>query len=217
MTIILSKPILYGGIQLEEGSQQSFPKDIESDLVTRKSAVYVVEPSISTSSPVTSYTDSTGVSRLSTGNFVQPDIEPKAALSSTVFMFRNPVTQVTSLISDQREIYIPTEKSGVYLGAFFGKRIKTHTSETLTDLGLFRAGLHTWHGSLTKSGTWTNSPTGVSTGAFQATGAIYSQTAGDTCSGAVTGTAAGIRLFLTSNGGYAIVAIDGDYTLARKM
>lgn len=217
MTIILSKPILYGGIQLEEGSQQSFPKDIESDLVTRKSAVYVVEPSISTSSPVTSDTDSTGVSRLSTGNFVQPDIEPKAALSSTVFMFRNPVTQATSLISDQREIYIPTEKSGVYLGAFFGKRIKTHTAETLTDMGLFRAGLHTWHGSLTKSGSWTNSPTGVSTGAFQATGAIYSQTAGDTCSGSVTGTAAGIRLFLTSNGGYAIVAIDGDYTRANKL
>lgn len=49
MTIVLLKPILYGGIQLDEGSQQSFPKDVESDLVTRKSAVYVVEPSISTS------------------------------------------------------------------------------------------------------------------------------------------------------------------------
>ena len=154
---------------------------------------------------------------LANGDSIAKDIIPFEAVSSTCYMFRSPITQSTSLVSDQREIYIPTDASGVYLGAFFGKRIKAHTAETLTDMGLFRAGLHTWHGSLTKFGSWTNSPTGVATGAFQATGASYSQTAGDTISGAVTGTTAAIRYFLTSNGGYGVVAIDGDFTRANKL
>ena len=145
------------------------------------------------------------------------DILPLDAFSSTCYMFRSPITQATNLISDQRECYLPTDADGVYLGAFFGKRIKTNTAETLTDLGLFKAGLHTWHGSLTKTGLWTTSPTGVSTGAFQATGASYSQTSGDTISGDITGTVAAIRYFLTSNGGYAVVSIDGDFTRANKL
>ena len=62
-----------------------------------------------------------------------------------------------------------------------------------------------------------NLPTGVSTGAFQATGASYSQTSGDTISGDITGTVAAIRYFLTSNGGYAVVSIDGDFTRANKL
>lgn len=151
------------------------------------------------------------------GTYVTKDIIPKTSATSTVYMFRSPITLSTSLISDQRECYVPTNTPNVYLGAWFGKRIKANAAETLTDLGLFRAGLHTWHGSLTKTGTWTTSPTGVSTGAFQATGAPYSLTAGNTISGSVTGTAAAIRTYLTTVGGYGIVSIDGDWTRANKL
>lgn len=145
------------------------------------------------------------------------NITPRQAWASTCYMFMSPVTLGTSLVKDQRECYIPTDKTGVYLGAFFGKRITEHTSETLTDLGLFRAGLHTWHGSLTKTGTWTVSPTGVSTGAFQATGAAYSATAGESITGTVTGTAVAIRTYLNTVCGYGIVSIDGDWTRANKL
>jgi len=144
-------------------------------------------------------------------------IEAKDAASSTVYVFRNPVTQASNLISDERSIFVPTDVAGVYFGAMIGKRIKAHTAESITDIGLFRAGLHTWHGSLTKVGTWVTSPAGVSTGAFQATGCPYSLTAGDTISGTVTGTVAAIRLFMSTPGGYGIVAIDGDWTLANKL
>ncbi len=152
-----------------------------------------------------------------TGVLITKNITPVASATSTVYMFRSPITLATSLVSDQRECYVPTDTAGVYLGAYFGKRVKVHTAETLTDIGLFRAGLHTWHGSLTKVGSWTTSPTGVATGAFQATGAAYSLTAGDTISGTITGTAAAIRVFLTTTNGYAIVAIDGDWTRANKL
>ena len=39
-------------------------------------------------------------------------------------MFRNPVTLATSLVSDQREIYIPTDTTGVYLVAVLEKDLK---------------------------------------------------------------------------------------------
>jgi hypothetical protein len=148
---------------------------------------------------------------------ISDSLVPSDPNSSTVYMFRNPITLSSSLVSDQREIYIPNEMAGVYLGAFFGKRIKANTAETLTDLGLFRAGLHTWHGSLTKVGSWVTSPANQAAGAFQSTGCSYSLTAGDTISGTVNGTAAAIRVFLTTVGGYGIVSIDGDWTRANKL
>ena len=218
MTITLTRPVRFSGIESAAGTTQSLAEDVEADLVSRGSAAYVTSPKIAGASPVLADANPvTGITRLSTGQIVEKNIEPVEATSSTVYMFRHPVTQATSLISDQREIYLPTAKAGIYLGAFFGKRIKAHTAETLTDMGLFRAGLHTWHGSLTKFGSWTTSPTGVATGAFQATGASYSQTAGDTITGTITGTAAALRYFLTSNGGYSVVAIDGDFTRANKL
>jgi len=172
---------------------------------------------VSTGNIVTSETDPiTGVIEI-LGEAVTKNITPIQSASSTVYMFKSPITLATSLVSDQRECYIPTDVSGVYVGAFFGKRIRANTSETMTDLGLFRAGLHTWHGSLTKSGTWTVSPTGVDTGAFQATGAAYSATAGESISGTVTGTAVAVRTYLTPVGGFAIVSIDGDWTRANKL
>lgn len=72
-------------------------------------------------------------------------------------------------------------------------------------------------GHLLKVGTWTNSPANPAAGTFNSTGALYSVTAGDTISGSITGTVAAIRVYNTSNGGNAIVAIDGDYTRANRL
>jgi len=145
------------------------------------------------------------------------EIAPVAPATTAAYMFRSPVTLSSSTAYAVTECYISTETSGVFLGAFFCKRNRSNTAETLTDLGLFRAGLHTWHGSLTKSGSWVTLPSGVAAGAWQATGCPYSVTAGNTISGTVTGTAVAIRHFLTSNGGYGIVSIDGDWTKADKL
>jgi len=165
---------------------------------------------------VTATTNLTGGIEIA-GETVTKNITPIQSATSTVYMFKSPITLATSLVSDQRECYIPTDVAGVYLGAFFGKRVKAHTAETLTDLGLFMPGLHTWHGSLTKVGAWTTSPATVAAGAFQSTGAAYSLTAGDAVTGTVVGTAVAIRTYLTTVGGYGIVSIDGDWTRANKL
>ncbi|MGD9643817.1 MAG: hypothetical protein AB7V08_13895 [Elusimicrobiales bacterium] len=68
-------------------------------------------------------------------------------------------------------------------------------------------------GSVTKTGTWTTS---ANTNAFGG-GSSWSATAGDTIQCSVTGSVLGLRLFRITNGGYATVAIDGDYTAADKL
>jgi len=145
------------------------------------------------------------------------DVTPETAASATCYLFAHPTTYAGQYLTGQREAYVPIGSSGFYFGAYFSSRSKTYGVVSLTDMGVFKAGLFTWHGSLTKVGSWTNSPANPAAGSFNSTGGLYSLTAGDTISGSVTGTVAAIRVYQTSNGGNGIVAIDGDYTRATRL
>lgn len=145
------------------------------------------------------------------------DIVPFGSSTSTCYLFAHPTTYAGQYLTGQREAYVPIGSGGYFFGAYFGNRSKTHAAVSLTDIGVFKPGLFTWHGSLTKSGTWVNSPANPAAGSFNSTGALYSLTAGDTISGSVTGTVVAIRAYMTSNGGNGIVAIDDDYTRATRL
>jgi hypothetical protein len=144
-------------------------------------------------------------------------VSPDQASTVTCYLFTHPTTQSGHLLLGQREVYVPTGSDGFYFGVHLGTKAKAHAAMSITDMGLFKPGLFTWHGALTKVGTWTNSPANPAAGTFNSTGALYSVTAGDTISGSITGTVAAIRVYNTSNGGNAIVAIDGDYTRANRL
>ena len=148
---------------------------------------------------------------------IAPDILPAESATATCYLFAHPTTYASQHLTGQREAYVPIGSNGYYFGAYFSSRSKAHAVVSLTDMGVFKPGLFTWHGSLTKVGSWVNSPTNPTTGSFNSTGALYSLTAGDTISGSVTGTVAAIRVYMTSNGGNGIVAIDGDYTRATRL
>ena len=145
------------------------------------------------------------------------DVYPPVPSSSTCWLFAHPTTMAAQYLTGQREIYVPVDSNGNYFGVHFGSKAKAHTQASITDMGVFKPGLFTWHGSLTKVGSFNTSPANPAAGTFNSTGASYSLTAGDTISGTVTGTVAAIRTYSTTNGGNAIVAIDGDYTRANKL
>ena len=46
MTIILTKPVRVGGVELAAATTQTFAADVEADLVARGSAVYTINPTI---------------------------------------------------------------------------------------------------------------------------------------------------------------------------
>ena len=158
----------------------------------------------------------------SQGVFLPRDLPTVAPDSTTCYLFAHPATQAGHRQLGQREIYIPqtvdpTDGILWYYGVVFGTKGAAQMVPSIAEHGLFKPALHTWHGSLTKVGTWVTSPGTIVAGAFQSTGASYSLTAGDTISGSVTGQAVGIRWYATTNGGFGVVAIDGDYTRATRL
>lgn len=144
------------------------------------------------------------------------DIETTAPSTVTSYLFVHPTTLATSRQVGERQIYVPLD-DGFYYGMFIGTKVNTHMVPSISDICIAKPGLHKWHGACTKVGTWTTSPAGVSTGAFQDTGNSYSVTAGDTISVSVTGSIVAIRSFNTTNGGFGVVSIDGDFTRATRL
>ncbi len=212
MTIVLTKDVRVGGSVLSSGSTQTLAADVEADLVARGSALpFGAAPG---ASPVGA--EFTAMMRALNLAF-EPDITPESAATSTCYLFAHPTTFASQYLTGQREAYVPIGSGGYYFGVHFGNKSKTHAVVSITDMGVFKAGLFTWHGSLTKVGSWTNSPANPAAGTFNSTGALYSLTAGDTISGSITGTVAAIRIYGTTNGGNGIVAIDGDYTRATRL
>lgn len=67
--------------------------------------------------------------------------------------------------------------------------------------------------SVTTVGAWTTSPSDVAPGGSY----YYSTTAGDSKTFSVTGDAIVLRSLLNTNLGYAVVAIDGDWTAANRL
>ena len=148
--------------------------------------------------------------------FFERDVDTVAPTSVTCYLFSHPTTLATSRQVGERQIYVPLD-DGFYYGMFIGTKVSAQMVPSISDICIAKPGLHKWHGSCTKSGTWTTSPAGVSTGAFQATGCVYSATAGETISVSVSGSIVAIRSFNTTNGGFGVVSIDGDFTRATKL
>lgn len=163
-----------------------------------------------------------------TGSFVMVesdlprDVPTRDPGSVTCYLFAHPATQASHKQLGQREIFVPQHVDPIdgvqwYYGTCFGTKAAAQMVPSICDTGLYKPALHVFHPSLTKVGTWVTGPTSISVGAFTSAGGSYSVTAGDTISGAVSGRAIGIRWYATTNGGFGLVAIDGDYTRATLL
>lgn len=68
MTILLTKPLRVAGVELASGTSQTFAADLEADIVARKGATYLTDPTPGKTVPVVRTTDPvTGVSSLYAG------------------------------------------------------------------------------------------------------------------------------------------------------
>lgn len=68
MTIILTKPLRVAGVVLNSGTTQTFGADLEADIVARKGATYLTDPTPGKTVPVFATTDVTGVVELLAGS-----------------------------------------------------------------------------------------------------------------------------------------------------
>ena len=61
MTILLTQNLRVGGVVLNSGTTQTFGADLEADIVARKGATYLTDPTPGKTVPVFATTDVTGV------------------------------------------------------------------------------------------------------------------------------------------------------------
>jgi len=117
---------------------------------------------------------------------------------------------------DELEISVPIGDAGNYFVSVFGTKQKSASAvKSFIRSYVGMPGLFVWHdsGGMTKTGTWTSSGNVNSMYATYR----YSVEAGATMYCTVTGSVIGIQIFQSTNGGYAIVGIDGDYTAAELL
>lgn len=147
---------------------------------------------------------------------------PYTPHSTTCYLFRHPATLSTHRYLNEYQFYVPLESDPAdgtrwYYGMFLGTRNVAAMVPSMSDICLAKLAKCVPHTSMTKVGTWTTSPANQAAGAFSASGAAYSATAGETASGVVSGRTVGLQFFATTNGGYGIVSIDGDFTRANLL
>lgn len=131
------------------------------------------------------------------------------ALNCTVW--RYPLSS-TAPLDNSYWTYVPINLTGDF--AYYGTG-NFSSAPNMSRFGVGRIGTQLWNTSgtgVTKVGTWTAS---TPTGAYAAN--TYSLTAGETIEFAVTGHTLVSRNTTSTNAGYAIVAIDGDFTLANRL
>jgi len=141
-----------------------------------------------------------------------PGVRSEESWSSTCYLFVWPSSAGGARLGE-RQIFVPTKDFGWYFGVFFSSRSKANRVENITDTCLAKAALHTAHTACTKVGTWT---TTSNSGTFKGDYG-WSVTAGSTLSASITGGIVGVLTTMTTNGGYGIVSIDGDYTRATRL
>ena len=108
----------------------------------------------------------------------------------------------------EHHLYVPVGPYNDYYGCIIGVRGKSAYSVPFDCVhGIFRPGLHTQASACTRVGSW-----GTSANAAALWGSYYySVAAGATISATVAGETLAAHLFLSSNGGYAVVSVDGSY------
>ncbi|MCA9259022.1 MAG: hypothetical protein KDA61_07475 [Planctomycetales bacterium] len=129
-----------------------------------------------------------------------------------VWLWKNFAT--TGFRGDEHEVYAPMERRngciryGVYSFGRYGAPVM--------HLGRIKIGMpvmNTWHGDLSKVGTWTT----VSEARIPGGSTTRSNNPGDVISGNVSGRALWIRYYTNVNGGFGIVGIDGDESAAVRL
>ena len=119
----------------------------------------------------------------------------------------------TKNLADTWWAYVPI--GGGYYSTFALGKFTT-TADTSRHLGRMMLGLvgtYVHHTSATKVGTFSNSNFDYTLGGSQ----CYSTVAGDTVLFNITGHTAVMRASLITNGGCAIVSVDGDWTKANRL
>lgn len=160
---------------------------------------------------------------LKDNSFYPPrDVPVKIPGSDYSYLFAHPATLVGHKQLGQIEVYVPLQKDPIdgiqwYYGMCLGTKASAHMVPSICDTGLFKPALHIFHVSLSKTASWTTGPGDVSDGAFTSYGVSSSGTANATITGVVPGRAVGVRWYATTDGGFGIVSIDGDYTRANRL
>ena len=131
---------------------------------------------------------------------------------STCYLFAYPGTGSTPR-NGERQIHVPIDGGAYFTAHYSDKNMSSYSVPHLTELAISRPALHVLAASLTKTGSWTSTTNAASFHNAYA----YSVTSGDTISGSVSGPEVWAQLFWSTNGGYAVVAIDGDYTRANRL
>lgn len=138
-----------------------------------------------------------------------PSINTQNANAS--WIYRSPATSTS--IKNAWYFYVPVGR-GYYNCAVFGDNMATGTpiAQNWGRYYLSKIGTYTHHTSATKIGTWTTISNDFAFGGSY----CRSVTPGDTCSFSATGSVVVLKTVAISNGGYAIVSIDGSYTAANR-
>ena len=133
-----------------------------------------------------------------------------AQLDDTCYLWRHHATSGVTY-KDRYDIYVPFSENRF---ACFG--FKDTYSNGVMNFAHLREGVpivNTSHGSLTKTGTW---GTLSESQAYGGTFAYSSAAATETISGTIAGHTLILRAWQQTNGGYALVSIDGSPTAANR-
>lgn len=143
-----------------------------------------------------------------------PDLSGVA--SETCYLHIHPCTSTAAARYNERGVYVPIDSTGNFYGMLWGvKGRSANTAASITATGLFAPALVTWHtdSAVVKSGGWTNTTnTSTFSGAYR-----YATAAGSSMELTVVGRQVSIATYLSTNGGCAVVSIDGDYTSANRL
>ena len=148
---------------------------------------------------------------------------PMASITSgLVYLYAHPAQQPGHAQVGQKEVYVPigvdpTDGVMLYYGSAIGIAGSTARVPSMLELGIHKPATHIPHSAAEKLGTWTTIQATVAAGALTPAGATSSGTPGDTITCMVSGRTVGIGFYSTSNGGFGVVAIDGDYTRATRL
>lgn len=202
MNVNVARPVIYKSVAYAGGDQ------IIADPIAREMIALGLAASKTPTVPfqIATHADQHAAMGLSS-------IPVDGSWSDTVWLYAWKGSNAASVQYGERQIYVPTSDFGYYFGAFFSDKLLSNSVVSLTDTCLARTGTATKNAGLSYSSGWTAS---TNAAAFDSDYS-YANAAGKTASLSVTGTAVAVRFFLATNGGYAIVAIDGDYTRADHL
>ena len=190
---------------------------------TPASVGQAIDAHVGLSNPHAQYVQTASLAASARGAGIRHVITPSAgATTGTVYLFAHPAQLAGHVQTGSKEVFVPIGADAVdgvpmYFGVAIGQCGVATRVPSMVETGIFKPAQHTSHTSASKTGTWTTGPANIAAGALTSSGATSSGTSGDTIAATVTGRTVGIQFYATSNGGYGVVAIDGDYTKPNRL